>query len=295
MGTDPTLNTASPKTSKKEGLSLTMSDSQSPLSDQFDPESVGSAEAKTLAALASTPLTSAYPEMLSSNAKDDSPLRTEPSLLLSDPSIPKWTSDYSSKRTTGQQSSKSNDTASGQKSTDSLGLLAKSYPIPGSSEDMRRRYDANNRAFKAELEKFDKIMQEGFVPPLFDGEDPKLKYAGVSGLYECVYCGEKKNNPNVWCKNPDGTGHMAAHNKVSGPFAGMTEHRASAMDHQVGGDHYRKLSIQPVEFIHKNGLGFLAGNVIKYVCRYKAKAGVQDLLKAKHYIEMLIEQERQDP
>lgn len=261
MGTDQALNTTLPKTLKKEALSLTMSDSQSPLSDQFDPESVGSAEAKTLAALASTPLTSAYPEMGSSlSAKDDSRPPTGPSLLLSDPSIPKWTSDYSSKRTTGQPSSKNNVTLNGQLSTDSLGLLAKSYPIPGSSEDMRRRYDANNRAFKAELEKFDNIMQEGFVPPLFDGEDPKLKYGGLSG-----------------------------------PYAAMTEHRASAMDHQVGGDHYRKLSIQPVEFIHKNGLGFLAGNVIKYVCRYKAKAGVQDLLKAKHYIEMLIEQERQDP
>lgn len=65
----------------------------------------------------------------------------------------------------------------------------------------------------------------------------------------------------------------------------------SALDTQVAGSHYKELKIQPVEFIHQNEIGFMAGNVIKYVCRYKAKNGVQDLEKAKHYIEMLIEQE----
>jgi hypothetical protein len=79
------------------------------------------------------------------------------------------------------------------------------------------------------------------------------------------------------------------------PYAGMTEHRHGALDKQIGGSHYKDFPIQPIEFIHKNGIGFIAGNVIKYVCRYKAKGGTQDLLKAKHYIEMLIEQERQDP
>jgi hypothetical protein len=63
----------------------------------------------------------------------------------------------------------------------------------------------------------------------------------------------------------------------------------SAKDKQVGGNHYQALAIQPAEFIHKNGIGFLAGNIIKYVCRYKQKGGIQDLEKAKHYVEMLIE------
>lgn len=65
----------------------------------------------------------------------------------------------------------------------------------------------------------------------------------------------------------------------------------SALDRQEGGSHYKNLPIQPVEFIHQNEIGFIAGNVIKYVCRYKAKNGVQDLEKAKHYLELLIEQE----
>jgi len=63
------------------------------------------------------------------------------------------------------------------------------------------------------------------------------------------------------------------------------------MNKQEGGDHYVKLPIQPVEFIYKNKLGFLEGNVIKYVVRHKAKNGKEDLLKARHYIDMLLELE----
>jgi hypothetical protein len=62
-------------------------------------------------------------------------------------------------------------------------------------------------------------------------------------------------------------------------------------DAQVGGDHYRRLAIQPTDFIHKNNLGFIQGNIIKYVVRYKEKGGREDLLKARHYLDMLIEQE----
>lgn len=65
----------------------------------------------------------------------------------------------------------------------------------------------------------------------------------------------------------------------------------SAMDHQVGGDHYKDFEIQPSEFIHRNSIGFIAGNVIKYVCRYRTKEGLKDLEKARHYIDMLIEME----
>ena len=60
---------------------------------------------------------------------------------------------------------------------------------------------------------------------------------------------------------------------------------------QIGGLHYKNQVIQPWDFIHSNGMGFLAGNVVKYVARYKEKNGVQDLEKAKHYLEKLIEEE----
>ena len=68
----------------------------------------------------------------------------------------------------------------------------------------------------------------------------------------------------------------------------------SALREQVGGNHYSKLSIQPVEYINANHLTYLQGNVIKYVTRYKDKNGVEDLQKAKHYIDLLIEFEDKD-
>ena len=68
-------------------------------------------------------------------------------------------------------------------------------------------------------------------------------------------------------------------------------HEGSALREQVGGNHYSKLAIQPVEYINKNNLSYLQGNVIKYVTRYKDKNGVEDLQKAKHYINLLIELE----
>lgn len=65
----------------------------------------------------------------------------------------------------------------------------------------------------------------------------------------------------------------------------------SALDIQVAGSHYKDLAIQPVEYIHANNIGYMEGNVIKYVSRWRAKNGIKDLEKAKHYIELLIELE----
>lgn len=70
-----------------------------------------------------------------------------------------------------------------------------------------------------------------------------------------------------------------------------TINHGSALDVQVGGNHYKSMRIQPVEFIQANGLGFCEGNAIKYVCRWKHKNGVEDLKKARHYIDLLIEME----
>lgn len=63
----------------------------------------------------------------------------------------------------------------------------------------------------------------------------------------------------------------------------------SEFDRQVGGSHYKDLKIQPLEFIVANGLPFCEGNVIKYVVRWSTKGGLQDLQKAKHYLDLLIE------
>ena len=60
---------------------------------------------------------------------------------------------------------------------------------------------------------------------------------------------------------------------------------------QVGGDHYKKMLIQPAEFINKNKLLFAEGNAIKYICRHSEKGGIQDIDKAIHYLEMVKERD----
>ena len=63
---------------------------------------------------------------------------------------------------------------------------------------------------------------------------------------------------------------------------------AFPQDKQIGGSHYKDFHIQPYEFISKNDLSFFQGNVIKYVCRYMNKNGIQDLEKVIHYCELEI-------
>jgi len=68
----------------------------------------------------------------------------------------------------------------------------------------------------------------------------------------------------------------------------------SAYKKQIGGNHYRRFKVQPSEFINKNKLLFAEGNAIKYICRHAHKGGKQDLEKAKHYIDMIIERDYKD-
>ena len=75
---------------------------------------------------------------------------------------------------------------------------------------------------------------------------------------------------------------------------GMTEmymEEATALQKQVGGSHYAEMAIQPIEFITANQLSFLEGNIIKYVCRHQNKNGADDIKKAMHYCELLLQME----
>ena len=67
----------------------------------------------------------------------------------------------------------------------------------------------------------------------------------------------------------------------------------SANEKQIAGKHYVCQTIQAWDYIVSNNIGFLEGNVIKYVSRYKSKNGVEDLKKAMHYLEKLIEVENE--
>ena len=69
----------------------------------------------------------------------------------------------------------------------------------------------------------------------------------------------------------------------------MTEE--SALDVQTGGDHYKDLLIQPVEYCYYNNIPALEGSVIKYVTRHRFKGGEEDIRKAIHCLEMLLDLE----
>ncbi len=87
-------------------------------------------------------------------------------------------------------------------------------------------------------------------------------------------------------------------NEPYAPIKGISEKvytefsARNPLDKQVGGEHYRKRAIQPVEYIHANNLGFLEGCVIKRITRWRDKNGFEDLEKIKHEIDLLMELER---
>ena len=77
-------------------------------------------------------------------------------------------------------------------------------------------------------------------------------------------------------------------------FPDLADAKPSALDVQVAGDHYRKMKIQPVEFIHANNIPFIEGCIIKYAARWRDKGGINDLEKIKHFADLLIELETRD-
>lgn len=98
--------------------------------------------------------------------------------------------------------------------------------------------------------------------------------------YKCDKCGYEtplEGPPNVI----DGV----ACNQCSGHLCKIPDQEITKQEH------YTQHRIQPMKYIGLNKIGFLEGNIIKYVSRYNIKNGVEDLKKAKHYLEKLIERE----
>ncbi len=115
------------------------------------------------------------------------------------------------------------------------------------------------------------IPSIGFIDIMagFCGHETEIEFTNPDSSYNLVNCAFK------W------------HNLAIEPI----EKKQTALDSQISGDHYKKLAIQPVEYVHKNNLNFLQGSIIKYVTRYKDKNGIDDLQKARHCIDLLIEME----
>ena len=66
----------------------------------------------------------------------------------------------------------------------------------------------------------------------------------------------------------------------------------NALETQIGGDHYKGMKIQPIDFSMQNGMDACQHSIIKYVSRFRSKGGLQDLEKAKHFLDILIEFEK---
>lgn len=78
---------------------------------------------------------------------------------------------------------------------------------------------------------------------------------------------------------------------IHAPLLSSRRIEESALDVQVGGEHYRNCKIQPIEFIHANKLDFIQGCVVKYITRAQNKGGKEDVLKVVHYARLLLELE----
>lgn len=76
---------------------------------------------------------------------------------------------------------------------------------------------------------------------------------------------------------------------INDQYAEIEQVRQSQWSKQVGGNHYKDMPIQPAQFALENKLDYCQANAIKYICRHEHKNGKEDLEKAKHYIDLLIE------
>ena len=102
-------------------------------------------------------------------------------------------------------------------------------------------------------------------------------------------CGEATPNKELRGENPEKCAFVSEES-IDGLRTSDT--KLFELKTQVGGNHYAKCAIQPIDYIIANRLDYLQGNVIKYVTRYKNKNGVEDLEKAAHYLRIMIEREK---
>lgn len=122
--------------------------------------------------------------------------------------------------------------------------------------------------------------REGFSRLLFE------RLFNVLGI-----CEIKTIHGNIYSFDSGSWGKNYSSITSSESFLGIAQSSGqnSALDTQEGGSHYKSMTIQPIEFITKNSIPYLEGNVIKYVSRHAAKNGLEDIKKAIHYLQLIAE------
>ena len=99
----------------------------------------------------------------------------------------------------------------------------------------------------------------------------------------------KYTDDEVKYMDENGQGRLQSINDQYAEIEQVRQCNSSAWDTQVGGIHYKQFKIQPMQFALENNLDAAQQNVIKYIMRHSFKNGKQDLEKAKHYIDLMIE------
>lgn len=109
---------------------------------------------------------------------------------------------------------------------------------------------------------------------------------------ECPYCGDVAAH-RPWCvTNTKRSAIEELQDRAAGAVVNVSTPPATVLGTQIGGDHYTRQKIQPIEYIWANDLGFSEGNIIKYATRWRYKGGIKDLEKLVHHGNLLIEEAR---
>lgn len=132
------------------------------------------------------------------------------------------------------------------------------------------------------------IMKEKKILHTFGGKEYELTNKDAEYKEPCNNCAF--GNDDTLCDQAGnycvgvGGGYFVLHDKTKESKRDM-----SALNKQEGGDHYKNLKIQPVEYITANNMSFLEGNVIKYISRHSMKNGIEDIKKVIHYCELILQ------
>ena len=177
---------------------------------------------------------------------------------------------------------KSNSYNNGFEYSNFVGNIACDHPIfwrEATPEEVKKRFETYlAKRYGADWETM-KIKEK---------HPDATSYLDINDGSWCMEISKHSNGWNVWNNNG-----LLYRNGIWVERLEEEEVNIKPSQTQIGGRHYSDMTIQPIEFIHKNGLSFIQGNIIKYVCRYKSKGGIEDLNKAKHYIDLLIELEEE--
>ena len=110
-----------------------------------------------------------------------------------------------------------------------------------------------------------------------------------TGLGECYNCSTPLK-PEDWIAHELESGvYFPPSEKLQTYVDSLPEDPKGALSRQIGGGHYKDMPLQPIEYILANELGFCEGNIVKYITRYKAKGGAEDVKKVIHYAQILLE------